>query len=146
MSGNTRYLVIVALALAGTGMGACGGGGGHGKAPDLATARAAAPRGSSVFSRQCAGCHGNDGQGRGSTPQVIGKGALPAEGSAGPLHTAADLFAYVKGNMPLPRSRVGSLADADYWAVVTYLVAANHHDVPAGGVTAANAASVAINP
>lgn len=123
---------------------ACGGGAGHGS--ELASARAAAPAGSKVFARECAGCHGNDGQGHGSTPALIGPGTLPPEGEAGPLHTAADLFAYVKGKMPLPRARVGSLSDADYWAVVTFLVATKHRAVPAGGIDAANAASVSLVP
>lgn len=143
MKATTQLVLAVGVGVAMVAS-ACGGAG-HGS-PALSAARAKAPRGSSVFASQCSSCHGGDGQGHGSTPAVIGQDALPAEGTAGPLHTAADLFAYVKAKMPLPHSKVGSLSDADYWAVVTYLVAANHHDVPAGGISAANAASVTINP
>jgi mono/diheme cytochrome c family protein len=138
---RSTFLAFLAISAA-----ACAGAAGHGHAADLAAARSASPRGSAVYARDCADCHGRDGEGGGSTPKLVGEGALPAQGSAGPLRTAADLFAYVKGNMPMPRSKAGSLPDADYWAVVTYLVAANRHEVPEGGLTPGNAASVAINP
>ncbi|HEY3493325.1 MAG TPA: c-type cytochrome, partial [Polyangiaceae bacterium] len=43
---------------------------------DKASQASASP-GAAVYRRACAGCHGTDGEGIGSAPAVMGKGALP---------------------------------------------------------------------
>jgi mono/diheme cytochrome c family protein len=82
-------------------------------------------RGMFVYGQSCAGCHGESGEGDADTPALVGEGALPRDPNEGaeprpPFDTAGDVFAYVKGSMP-PTSP-GSLSDAEYWAVVRYLV------------------------
>jgi hypothetical protein len=48
--------------------------------------------------------------------------------------------------MPLPKTKAGSLTPEEYWAVVNFLLTGHGSAVPAGGVNAANAASVEVKP
>jgi mono/diheme cytochrome c family protein len=48
--------------------------------------------------------------------------------------------------MPLPKKKVGTLSDQQYWDVVGYLLAASGRKVPEGGLSPDNAASVQVNP
>lgn len=111
-------------------------------------ARSASPRGAKVYERECSGCHGDDGGGLSGTPRVMGAGALPlrgASGKLGPLRSAKDVFDYVSSEMPLPKARVGSLPEADYWAVVEFMLRGAGKDVPAEGLSAATASSIVVN-
>jgi cytochrome c len=127
---------------------ACGGGqGGAANDTTIAKATKQSPKGEKVFQRECAGCHGKDGQGLGGTPQVLGASALPLTGVGGdhgPFRSAQDVFDYVKAQMPLPKSRVGSLSDEEYWAVVEYMLVGSGRDV-APGLSADSAASTVVN-
>jgi mono/diheme cytochrome c family protein len=134
---SMNWLMLAALAL----VIGCGGGAAGGPGPDLAGAEKAAPEGSKVYSAECAGCHGKNGEGIGTAPAVMGGHGLAKVGS-----TAADLFTYIKGNMPLPKKRVGSLSDEQYWAVTAYLAAASGKQLPAGGLTPQNASGVTLKP
>lgn len=139
---SSLFSCLVALAALG-----CGGGGGGGASP-VAAAKSAAPRGAQVFERECAGCHGAEGEGIAGTPAVMGDGALPLKGAGGdhgPFANAHDVFAYVKKEMPLPQAKAGSLSDEDYWAVTAYLLAGSGRKLPPGGLTAENAKSVVVN-
>jgi cytochrome c5 len=126
--------------------------------------------GASVYRRECASCHGERGEGLGQTPPVMGASALPTyerdpsmlsnpalqslseqqreknlpPGATlrKPFKTAADLYAFVSKEMPLPKGKAGTLSAEDYWAVVNFLLVGHGVAVPAGGVTADNAASV----
>ncbi|HMR73979.1 MAG TPA: cytochrome c [Polyangiaceae bacterium] len=125
----------------------CGGGGGAANDASVAKAKKQSPKGAQVYQRECAGCHGNSGQGLGGTPEVLGAAALPLKGVGGdhgPFRNAQDVFDYVKREMPLPKSKAGSLSDEDCWAVVEYMLAGSGRDV-GPGLTAENAASVVVN-
>ena len=138
---------------------------------DLARARAEAAPGAAVYARECSGCHGQSGEGLAAAPPVMGPGSLPeyprnAGGSGDPtitdpqqlqiqmqsrpagaasrdaFRTALDLFNFASTQMP--KSRPGSLASGDYWAVVAFLVAAQGASLPAGGLGPSNAAALAL--
>lgn len=138
---------------------------------NLARARSASPTGAALFERECAACHGKRGESAGGAPRILGPGALPeyprernvnADPATGdpellrlqaqsrpagapwrdPFRTAADLYAFVSKNMPLPAKRAGSLSDEDYWAIVNFMLLAHGVDVPPEGVTRANAGTV----
>ncbi len=126
--------------------------------------------GSAVYQHECARCHGQRGEGLGSNPSVMGPGALPTYARdpsttsnpalqdlaeqqrkqslptgadlRGAFKTAADVHRYVSQQMPLPKSRAGSLSEGDYWAVVSFVLIGHGVAVPTGGVSAENAASV----
>jgi mono/diheme cytochrome c family protein len=124
----------------------CGASGGAAE-PALTGARDTAPKGAAVYDRECAGCHGAHGEGLGSAPAVMGAAALPPSGSdRGTFMTGQDVFDYVKSEMPLPKKKVGTLSDQQYWDVVGYLLAASGRKVPEGGLSPDNAASVQVNP
>ena len=76
----------------------------------------------------------------------MGKEALALTGSdRGKFVTAQDVFDYVKSEMPLPKKKVGTLSEQQYWEVTEYLLAASGRKLPDGGLTADNAASVTVN-
>jgi len=139
----------------------------------IAKARAASAPGADLYERECSSCHGKRGEGLTTSPAVMGIGALPTyprddssssstiftsgptpttdnarvpgQSKRGPFRTAQDVFDYVSARMPLPKSRAGTLKPEEYWAIVNYLLVANNIAVPAGGVTEANAKSVAVH-
>ena len=138
----------------------------------IAKARIQSPPGADMYDRECASCHGKHGEGLTTAPAVMGAGGLPTyprddsssssstfatsaqiQGDATrvpgqskrqPFRTAQDVYDYVSSRMPLPKSRAGTLKPEEYWAIVNYLLIANGGPVPAGGVTEANAKSVAL--
>src|SRR5262245_60631798 len=62
-------------------------------------------RGMFTYGRNCAGCHGESGEGGEDVPALVGEGALPRDPKEGaertkPFETAADVFAYAKETMP----------------------------------------------
>ncbi len=138
---------------------------------DLAQARGQSQRGADVFAAECAKCHGQRGEGLADAPDVLGPGALPENprnpgGSAtsavtdpqllqieaqarpagaawrDPFRTAQDLFDFTKSHMP--KGRAGELRPADYWAVVSFMLAVQGANLPAGGIGPANASSIQI--
>jgi mono/diheme cytochrome c family protein len=138
---------------------------------NLAKAKKVSAPGAAVFEKECAGCHGRRGEGMSSNPGTMGPGALPLykrdpTTSSNPamqqqaqyrtneqtmgsdprkeFKTAQDLFNYVSTQMPLPKSKVGTLKPEEYWAVVNFMLVSHGVDVPQGGVTEANAASVTL--
>jgi cytochrome c len=133
-------------------------------------AKAQETPGAAVYQRECAGCHGAHGEGLASAPAVMGPGALPLYGRdpsttsnpalqdiarqqqkqslptgadpRGAFKTAADVHRYVSHQMPLPRSKAGTLPSEDYWAVVNFVLLGHGVAVPPGGVNEANAATI----
>jgi S-disulfanyl-L-cysteine oxidoreductase SoxD len=103
--------------------------------------------GEQVYASNCAGCHGENGEGTEGRPPLVGEKALPVDPPEGAtsrksqLKTAQDLFDYVKSDMP-PMAP-GSLSDDEYWAVVAWQLKAN--GVGGKVVTAANAGSMALH-
>jgi mono/diheme cytochrome c family protein len=161
--------IVVSLAAA-CGVGALGA-----TDANLAAAKSRASTGADLFAQQCAGCHGQRGEGHGRNPAVIGAGALPMyprdksdsasatlsdpnlleeearNRPAGaptrePFRTAESVYQYVSKNMPNPPERAGSLAPDQYWAIINFMLVAHGSAVPEGGITAANAGSVQVEP
>jgi mono/diheme cytochrome c family protein len=113
---------------------ACGGG----AAEQGATTAPAAGGGDQIatgqglYAENCASCHGAGGEGKGNTPPVVGKGALPLDPRPGskraiPFKTVADVGGWVKANMP-PKG-AGSLDDGQYWAILAFDLKANGVDL-----------------
>jgi mono/diheme cytochrome c family protein len=166
---------LTCIAIAVVAMGACSVAP-LGATPDgLAKAQAGSPPGADAFLRECSRCHGKRGEGLAEAPPLIGSGALPLypRDSASSIsaftpsttsqtqqdvtripgqpkrhafRTAQDVFEYVSTRMPLPTSRAGTLKPEEYWAIVNFVLLAHGAPVPAGGITASNATSVAIRP
>jgi mono/diheme cytochrome c family protein len=139
---------------------------------NLQAAHQKATPGAAVYRRECAACHGERGEGLASSPAIMGSGALalyerdpatstnpamqdpaerqrqqnlpPGADTRGAFRTAQDVFNYVSREMPLPRSKAGSLKPEEYWAVVNYLLMGHGVQVPEGGVNASNAANVPV--
>jgi mono/diheme cytochrome c family protein len=140
-------------------------------AEDLARAHDQSAQGSSVFTNECAGCHGGRGEGLASAPAILGPGALPEyphdTGGVGdptitdpqliqiqaqtrpagapwrdPIRNAQDLYTFTTTH--LPKSRAANLKDADYWAVVNFMLVVQGVSPPTGGIGPTNAASIPI--
>ncbi|MEW9623017.1 c-type cytochrome [Rhodanobacter geophilus] len=95
-------------------------------------------RGAAVYAKDCALCHGADGQGQ----QVAGRNVFPPlwgpqsfNWGAG-MHQLDNAAAFIKANMPL--SRGGTLSDQDAWDVAMYMDAHERPQDPryAGDVAA----------
>ena len=84
-----------------------------------AISAAEAGDGKAVYDKACAACHGSELQGGGESPPL--KGAAFLANWKG--KTVTDLYAFVQRNMPPGAG--GSLSDADYRAVVAYILQAN---------------------
>ena len=143
-------------------------------APDttLSTAKSQSGNGARLYALECAGCHGDRGQGGSGSPPVMGTGALPVYPrdssttsptitdpqqlqtmsqtrppgvmSRDPFRNAQDLYNYVSKQMPLPKSKAGSLKPEEYWAIIDFMLRAHGTQVPDGGVTPANASSISL--
>lgn len=113
---------------------ACGGGAaeqGGGATPPAGGGDQIA-MGQSLYGENCASCHGAGGEGHGSAPPVVGKGALPLDPRPGSkravqFKTVADVGGWVKANMP-PKAP-GSLTDDQYWAILAFDLKANGVDL-----------------
>ena len=139
---------------------------------NLSTAHQKAAPGAAVYQRECASCHGERGEGLAQAPPVMGSGALPlyerdpatstnpamqdpaerlrtqnlppGADVRGAFRTAQDLYNYIRREMPMPRSKAGTLKPEEYWAVTNYILAGHGVALPEGGVNPSNAASVPI--
>jgi mono/diheme cytochrome c family protein len=138
---------------------------------DLTQGRGQSEQGSKVFADNCAKCHGQRGEGVGNAPDVLGPGALPEyprntvsssdpalsdpqmlqleaqarpAGAAwrDPFRTAQDLFSFTSTHMP--KEHVADLKPAEQWAVVSFMLAVQGANLPAGGIGPANAGSIQI--
>ncbi len=102
-------------------------------ADDPAAAAAQIARGQKAYAANCAKCHGDAGQGTKKAPAVVGKTALPLDPPAGAkvrktqFHTAKDVADFVVKNMP--GDHPGTLAAADYWAILAFDLKANGVDL-----------------
>lgn len=107
-------------------------------------------RGQKLYGERCAGCHGAGGEGiAGKGPAVVGHTALPLDPPAGAkarnaqFRTAADVFGWVKANMPAGKG--GSLTDEEYAAVLAFDLKANGVDLGGKTLDPALAASLVLN-
>ena len=90
-------------------------------------------RGVYLYGQHCARCHGEEGEGDGDAPPLVGDGALPLEPREGsertqPFRTAGDLFSYVKDNMPPLEPE--SVNEADTWAILAVILKDNGVEAP----------------
>jgi mono/diheme cytochrome c family protein len=154
-----RLVLIVGFGWA---VAACGGGAGSGTEPETPSAPAeaapAAPAaqseeaasatatpatfddqvalGGQLYAANCAGCHGDQGQG-GKAPRVVGlkEGALPLDPPAGAkfrkvqFKTVGDVAKWVSAHMPPEKG--GSLTEEQYFAILAFDLKANGINLPA---------------
>ncbi len=88
--------------------------------------------GKKLYADNCASCHGDNGEGGGKTPPVVGvaKGALPLDAPATSktrkgtqFKTAADIGLWAAKNMPPGGG--GSLKESEYWSILAFDLKAN---------------------
>ncbi len=155
--------VVIALGCAATQLGAT--------QDELTRARGQAEQGATVFASECAKCHGDRGQGVGSAPAILGPGSLPEfprsevsstdpavsdpqllqlEMQSRPagaawrdtFRSAQDLFNFTSTHMP--KGHPSDVRIPDHWAVVSFMLAVQGANLPAGGIGPANASSIQI--
>lgn len=139
--------------------------------PHLSQAKSRAPEGAQLFSTHCASCHGDRGQGLTGGPAIMGMDALPLypdeQAAAGnpqlsnpgqvrtqrlmqvsgaaardPFQTSADVYRYISTRMPKPSRSAGTLKSDEYWAILNFMMISHGLQIPEGGITEANSASV----
>lgn len=116
----------------------------EGAPASTATASAAPPatfaeqvaQGQTLYAQNCAGCHGDSGEGGSKAPRVVGlkEGALPLDPPADRKYrknkfvTVADVASFTVANMP--PGKAGSLTNDQYWAILAFDLHANGIDLP----------------
>lgn len=91
--------------------------------------------GQTLYGKNCAGCHGDGGEGK-EAPRVVGlkEGALPLDPPATAKHrktqfkTVGDVAAFVVATMP--PAAPGSLSEEEYLAILAFDLKANGIDLP----------------
>ncbi len=113
-------------------------------------------RGAEVFRRQCQRCHGPYGEGRDNiyrglrAPELIGSSALPLKPRAyqrirqGDFRTAEDVFDFASAAMPADQP--ASLSARKYWAVLSFVLAANGVQADGQQLDDASASTCAVHP
>ena len=111
-----------------------------------------AAAGQTLYAQNCAGCHGDSGEG-GKAPRVVGmkEGALPLDPPAdrkyrkGQFVTVADVATFVVANMPPAKEGkpAAKLSADQYWAILAFDLHANGIDLPSP-LTPAMAATLTI--
>jgi mono/diheme cytochrome c family protein len=134
-------------------MTACGGGATPAPATPIAPATSTGDQasvGAKLYSDNCASCHGPGGEGNTKAPPLVGKNALPLDPQApskartAKFHTAADVFQFVKTNMP--PNKGGSLTDEQYAAIMAFDLKANGIDLTGKKVDPTTASSFVLHP
>jgi S-disulfanyl-L-cysteine oxidoreductase SoxD len=105
-------------------------------------------QGGKLYAAECASCHGANGEGD-PAPALVGATALPLDPPAGAkrsvqFRTGADVFGFVKANMP-PKE-AGKLSDAEYAAILAFALKANGVDMTGKHVDTSTAASFVLHP
>ena len=106
-------------------------------------------KGAQLYAKNCAGCHGANGEGTDNGPAVVGKSALPLDPPAArkfrktQFHTAADVGDFVAKNMPPPG---GKLTADEAFAILAFDLKANGVDLQGKTVDASNAGSFVLHP
>ncbi|GEM_PF-2112950 len=87
-------------------------------------------QGKDLFAQHCASCHGENGEGKGKHPPVVGEKALLLDAPKGAkkrkgqqFQTAADVLTFVQKHMPLKKP--GSLKPEEYVAILAFDLTAN---------------------
>lgn len=105
-------------------------------------------RGALVYAENCAGCHGDAGQGSDKGPPVVGEEALPLDPRTGQkrdakFRTAFDVYRWTHDNMP-PK-KADSLTDEEYLAVMAFALTANGVDLDGRTLDAENATAIVLH-
>lgn len=87
--------------------------------------------GKEVYTKACASCHGDAGEGNPKNPPLVGEKALPEKATFAKaklrkkvaFKTAQDVFAFVKAKMPIDKP--GTLSDDEYLAVEAWVLNEN---------------------
>lgn len=87
--------------------------------------------GKEVYTKACASCHGDAGEGNPKNPPVIGEKALPEKATFAKaklrkkvtFKTAKDVFDFIKAKMPIDKP--GTLSDDEYLAVEAWFLNEN---------------------
>jgi mono/diheme cytochrome c family protein len=120
MPRKSTSAAAVLVAAASLGLGALPGSAlAQGQAAGPAFTAAQADRGASLYSQNCAMCHGEDMTGGAGTPSLSG----PDFSFGWKGKPASDLFDYVRTKMP--PGQIGSLTDQQYLDVVTAILKRN---------------------
>lgn len=93
-----------------------------------------AARGADVYDAECAFCHGDDGEGAGANPAVVGDDLLANYAHAG------ELLDYVAAEMP--ETDPGGLAAEDFEDVVAFLLDESGVDLAGHSVSAGSASDI----
>lgn len=129
---------------------ACGASAPDAASPGAGSADDQVAAGAKLYAANCASCHGAGGEGDSNIPAVVGKNALPldakppSEARKSKFHTAADVFQFVKANMPPKKG--GSLTDEQYAAIMAFDLKANGVDLGGKKVDATTASSFVLHP
>jgi cytochrome c len=108
-----------------------------------------AQEGGKLFEKNCAKCHGNEGQGTKKAPAVVGKEALPLDPPATAklrktqFHTAQDVAEFVSTKMPA--NKPGSLSADQYYAILAFDLQANGVDVSGKKIDPTTAATIKLH-
>jgi cytochrome c len=138
LSRSSRHVTLASLASLLLAVGACATTSST-PAPSAAAPASFADQvaaGQTLYTQNCASCHGDSGQG-GKAPRLVGlkEGALPLDPPAdrqarkGQFVTVADVATFAVANMP-PK-KAGTLTGDQYWAIVAFDLHANGIDLPA---------------
>jgi cytochrome c len=87
--------------------------------------------GKEVFTKACASCHGDNGEGNPKNPPLVGAKALPEKATFAKaklrkkvaFKTAKDVFDFIKAKMPIDKP--GTLSDDEYLAVEAWFLNEN---------------------
>lgn len=129
-SKSMQRTLMAALLFAAAGCGAAGA-----NESEMANARNEASTGALLYERTCQECHGENGQGTKRGPAILGKKRLTKR-----FANAQRLFDYVAEKMP--KDNPGSLDIAQYWNIVTFIVATHRKTIPDGRLSESNAPDV----
>jgi mono/diheme cytochrome c family protein len=140
---NNLLTIVSTLAIA-----ACSTSSPEAKAP--ATLAEQVAHGKTLFTANCAKCHGDSGQGTEDAPRLVGleEGALPLEPPArrevrkSRFVTAGDVADFAMANMP-PK-KAGTLTADEYLAVIAFALDANGVELGEERLTLAKAKALTI--
>lgn len=96
-------------------------------------------RGKELFAQNCAKCHGDQGEGTGDAPRLIG---MPNRIAT--YMTAKELFDFASTEMPADAR--GSLMPQVYWDILAFILDANRLLPPNVTLGPENAASIRLSP
>jgi cytochrome c len=106
--------------------------------------------GAKLYADDCAGCHGDKGEGGKHAPALIGPTALPLDAPDSAhkrkgvqFKTAADVFAFIKKTMPADEP--GSLGDSEIAAILAYDLHESNMQVDKV-LTAEDASEIVLHP